>query len=54
MKRKEPDPNCFDCDGSGRLTIPAHIEVGILIEEATFDCHCTGERSQEDESYVDE
>ena len=54
MKRKEPDPNCFDCDGTGEVSIPEHLEQGIMIEEGIFQCHCTVERSQEDEEYVDE
>lgn len=54
MKQKQPDPLCFDCNGTGELNIPAHVEGGVVVDEGIFRCHCTVERSQEDEEYVDE
>lgn len=47
-KTKEPDADCMDCNGSGRVSIPAHLEAGIIINEFMADCHCTLERSSEE------
>ena len=54
MKHTRPDPNCENCDGSGEVSIPAHVDdnLGSIIDECVRPCVCTfPEKEEKQEEY---
>lgn len=49
--RKQPDPKCEYCGGTGKTYLPAHQQGGDIVDEQEQDCLCT---LQDDEDMDDD